>query len=172
MMQEMIKNPDTRFDLVIVQPLMTSEGGYYLAHKFKAPTAIYNTGQCHIPFINTAVGQPFNPAYSNLIMLQFIGPMSFLQRVLNTFASFMFEHVFRNIVMLKQSNQILDKHFPGEIRPNLLDLEKNASVAFSFGHPLILDGWSPMVPNYVQLGKCMSVLSARGCLQNTSPKVK
>ena len=31
-------------------------------------------------------------------------------------------------------------------------MERNASAAFSFGHPLILDGWSPMSPNFIQLG--------------------
>ena len=32
-----------------------------------------------------------------------------------------------------------------------------SSVAFSFGHPLILDGWAPMVPNYIQLGKVIHI---------------
>ena len=31
-------------------------------------------------------------------------------------------------------------------------MERNASAAFSFGHPLILDGWSPLSPNFVHLG--------------------
>ena len=79
--------------------------------------------------------------------------MNFLERVKNTVASFLFEHLFRNIVMVRNANLLLDKHFPGETRPDLLELEKNVSVAFSFGHPLILDGWAPMVPNYVQLGR-------------------
>ena len=65
----------------------------------------------------------------------------------------MFEHVFRNFMILRDVNGLLDRHFPGEIRPNLLDLEKNVSVVFSFGHPFILDGWSPIMPNYISLGK-------------------
>ena len=152
MMKELIKDPNTHFDLVIVQPIMNSETGYYLAHKFKAPFAIYNTAQSHVPFINTAVGQPYNPSYMTFGIMHFLRAESFSQRLMNTVASFMAEHIFRNIIMLGQANELLDKHFPGEIRPSLLALERNASVAFSFGHPLLLDGWSPMVPNYVQLG--------------------
>ena len=38
-------------------------------------------------------------------------------------------------------------------RPSLLDMERNASVAFTFGHPLLLDGWRPSVPNFVELGE-------------------
>ena len=151
--QKLIKDPNTRFDLVIVQPLINSETGYYLAHRFKAPIAIWNTAQSHMPFISTAMGQPYNPSYVQFPMLGAIGQMTFFERVINTFASFMFEHVARNTFMISNANLVLDKHFPGEPRPDLLQLEKNASVAFSFGHPLILDGLAPIVPNFVQLGK-------------------
>ena len=151
--QKLIKDPNTRFDLVIVQPLINSETGYYLAHRFKAPIAIWNTAQSHLPFISTAMGQPYNPSYVQFPMLGAIGQMTFFERVINTFASFMFEHVARNTFMISNANLVLDKHFPGEPRPDLLQLEKNASVAFSFGHPLILDGLAPIVPNFVQLGK-------------------
>ena len=151
--QKLIKDPNTRFDLVIVQPLINSEAGYYLAHRFKAPIAIWNTAQSHLPFISTAMGQPYNPSYVQMPMLGAIGHMTFFERVINTFVSFMFEHFARNTVMIRNTNLLLDKHFPGEPRPDLLQLEKNVSVAFSFGHPLILDGLAPTVPNYVQLGK-------------------
>ena len=151
--QKLIKDTNTRFDLVIVQPLINSETGYYLAHRFKAPFAIWSTAQSHLPFISTAMGQPYNPSYVQLPMLGVIGQMTFFERVTNTFASFMFEHVARNTVMIRNTNFLLDKHFPGEPRPDLLQLEKNVSVAFSFGHPLILNGLAPTVPNYVQLGK-------------------
>ena len=106
-----------------------------------------------MPFISTAIGQPYNPSYVQFPLLEAIGQLTFIERVKNTVASFMFEHFFRNFIMIRNANLLLDKHFPGEMRPDLLELEKNVSVAFSFGHPLILDGWAPMVPNFVQLGK-------------------
>ena len=33
-LQKLIKDPNTRFDLVIVQPIMNSETGYYLAYRY------------------------------------------------------------------------------------------------------------------------------------------
>ena len=114
---------------------------------------IYFSGQSQIPFVSSAIGQPFNPSYVTLPILPFRnGEMNLVQRTVNTFATFMFEHVFRNFMILRDVNGLLDRQFPGEIRPNLLDLEKNVSVVFSFGHPFILDGWSPIMPNYIPLG--------------------
>ena len=113
--QKLIKDPNTRFDLVIVQPLINSETGYYLAHRFKAPIAIWNTAQSHMPFISTAMGQPYNPSYVQFPLLGAIGQMTFFERVINTFASFMFEHVARNTFMISNANLVLEKHFPGEL---------------------------------------------------------
>ena len=151
-MQEYLKNPGTKFDIVIVQPVFASEAGYYLGYKFKAPIATYLTAQSHIPQISHSVGQPYNPSYMNFPMLPAIGEMTFFERVMNTFASFVFEHPFRHIYFLSRVNEFLDQQFPGEERPSILEIEKNVSLVFQFGHPLILDGWAPMVPNYIQLG--------------------
>ena len=53
----------------------------------------------------------------------------------------------------RESDAILDKHFPNDPpRPSLLDLERNLSLALSFGHPFLLDGFEPVVPNYVDVG--------------------
>ena len=79
--QKLIKDPNTKFDLVIVQPIMNGETGYYLAHRFKAPFAIWNTVQSHLPFISTAIGQPYNPSYVQLPLLEAIGQMTFFERV-------------------------------------------------------------------------------------------
>ena len=151
-MQEYLKNPDTKFDIVIVQPLFAGEAGYYLGHRFKAPLATYITAQSQIPQISHSVGQPYNPSYMNFPMLTAIGEMTFFERVLNTIASFFFEHAFRNTYFLSKVNEFLDQQFPGEERPGILEIERNTSLVLQFGHPLILDGWAPMVPNYIQLG--------------------
>ena len=52
-MKKLLDDPNTHFDLVVVQPLMAGEAGYYLAHRWKAPLAIYYTAQSNLPFINT-----------------------------------------------------------------------------------------------------------------------
>ena len=59
---------------------------------------------------------------------------------------------FRNIYSLRLANKLLDENFPGEARPDLLDLERNVSLVLNFGNPHILDGWRPLMPNYVDVG--------------------
>lgn len=52
-----------------------------------------------------------------------------------------------------QVNGILDKHIPGNPeRPSLLELERNTSLALHFGHPFIMDGMRPVVPNFEFVG--------------------
>ena len=113
LMQKFLKDPNTKFDIVIVGPFLAGEAGYYLARKFKSPFAIYYTGQINMPFVSSALGQPFNPSYDTFGLLPFVGDLNFIQRCINTFASFMFEHVFRNIFIHSKVNALLDKHFPG-----------------------------------------------------------
>ena len=152
-MQKWILDSTTKFDLVIVQPFLAGEAGYYLGYRFQAPTATYLTTQSQLPYISSSVGQPFNPSYTPIPVVPFaFGEMNFFQRAINTFASFMVEHVMKNILLTKMVDSILDDNFPGETRPDLLELEQNVSAVFQFGHPFILDGWTPMVPNFVQLG--------------------
>ncbi len=58
----------------------------------------------------------------------------------------------RQYLVINELEAILDRRFPDEVRPSLLELEKNASLALHFGHPLILDGMRPVLPNYVYVG--------------------
>ena len=141
-----------KFDIVIVSAFLVSEGGYYLAKKFDASLAIYFTGQSSLPWVDAAFGQPHNPSYLPTPLLEAGTEMSFLERLQNFIITFLFHYGMRDYYGLGQVNKLLDKHFPGEERPSLLDLERNASVGFGFGHPLILDGWRPTNPNYVDLG--------------------
>ncbi len=61
-------------------------------------------------------------------------------------------HCLRNYYILPQAEAVLDKHFPGEKRSALTDIEKNASLVLQFGHHLLADGWRPTMPNFVQVG--------------------
>ena len=61
--------------------------------------------------------------------------------------------IFRRIYVFGLLEDLLDKHFPDEKRPSLLDLERNDSLVFDMGSPFLLNGWSPMAPNHIQIGK-------------------
>ena len=136
----------------MVSAFLASEGGYYLAKKFDASTVIYSTGQVGLPCANSALGNPHNPSYVPNPFMESGMEMSFIERLLNFIGTVMMEHGMRNYYILGKMNQLLDKHFPGEKRPHLLDLERNASAVFAFTHPFIADGWRPTNPNYVDLG--------------------
>ena len=139
-----------KFDIVVVS-IFGGEGGYYLAKKFDASTVIYSTGQVSIPWLDVAMGQPHNPSYMPLPILESGSEMNFIQRLQN-FVMTNIMHNMREFYMLRQVEKILDKHFPGETRPSLIEMEQNAVAAFGFTHPLFLDGWRPTSPNYVHLG--------------------
>ena len=152
-MQRLIKDPNTKFDIVIIQPLYASEIGYYLAYRFKAPFALFNNNVAtKLPYYCSAIGQPFNPSYMKMSIIPVEGEMNILHRALNTLATFVLEHLIRNIHFRNMAERVLDKHFPFENRPSLLEIERNVSLLLEMGNPFILSGWSPMAPNYVQLG--------------------
>ncbi len=120
-MQDMLKDPvKNKFDLVLVSPFLATEVGYYLAHKFNASIAIvrigtvelmieilkssslqYFTAQSSLPFITTAMGMQTNTAVSPMAILPYTTDMNLVQRVINTVITFVFEHVIRNIVILR-----------------------------------------------------------------------
>jgi hypothetical protein len=78
--------------------------------------------------------------------------MNFWQRYMNTAVNVLVQ-LNRQYQLIPMMEDMLDKHFPDVTsRTPLLELERNASLAFSFGHPLLRDGWRPTSPNFIQLG--------------------
>ncbi len=161
------------FDVVLVSPFIASEAGYYLAQKTNAALVLYFTAQTSLSPIDWAVGQPHNSAFLPFVLLDFQLPMTFLQRVLNTVATYGFHLVRYNQFVLSMSDRLvvivrlipnrnnyfiwrgerlLDKHFPGEERLPLLDIERNTSLVLHYGHPLITDGMRPISPNFQYIG--------------------
>ncbi len=58
----------------------------------------------------------------------------------------------RNTKILAMQESLLDRHFPGEPRPPLLELEARASLGLHVGHPLLADGNRPVAPNFHYVG--------------------
>ena len=54
--------------------------------------------------------------------------------------------------LLGKCEDLLDEYFPGEERSSLLDIERNASLALTFGHPLLANNLRPVTHNYVMVG--------------------
>ncbi len=91
--------------------------------------------------------------------------MDFFERLMSTYHTWQFHFGFRN-EMFARAETVLDKHFPGEKRRSLDTLEKNASLALSFGHPHLTDGFKPSMPNYIQIG----VISSQTTLTSSLKK--
>ncbi len=151
-MKQLLSDPETKFDILMVSPFFASESGYYLAHKFNASLVMYFTGQASISFLDHALGMPHNPAFVPFLMLQYNHPMTFFQRVVNTIATLFFQYVVRDYYVLSRGEALLDKHFPGEARRSLLQMEKDVRLIIHYGHPLIMDGNRPVAPNYQYIG--------------------
>merc|ERR1712150_191287 len=114
------------FDIVVVNAF-GCETGYYLATKFKSSVVLFSTGQVSIPWIDAAMGQPHNPSFMPIALLGYGSDMSFLQRLKNTVVTTIM-HNMRDYYMLNKVESLLDKHFPGEERPSLRELEKNVDA--------------------------------------------
>lgn len=79
--------------------------------------------------------------------------MTFLERLLNTAVTSLYA-LYRDYVTLPDVEAIIDEYFPEDSghRPSLSDLERQAGLAFHFGHPLLMDGLRPVSPNYIMIG--------------------
>lgn len=140
------------FDITVVTPFLANEAGYYLAHRFQSKLVQFVTVQASFSYQDFGIGQPHNPAYIPAPFFHFTHPMTFPQRMLNFLGTWAFHYFGRNYYILNKINAILDKHFPGQDRPCLIELEKNTSLVLHIGHPLINDGLRPVAPNFQYVG--------------------
>eukprot|EP00095_Tigriopus_kingsejongensis_P001002 snap_masked-scaffold1486_size38793-processed-gene-0.2 protein:Tk01002 transcript:snap_masked-scaffold1486_size38793-processed-gene-0.2-mRNA-1 annotation:"udp-glucuronosyltransferase 2b30-like" len=85
----------TKFDVVVVSAFLANDAGYYLAHYFESDLVLYFTGQTSMSWMDHAMGMSPSPSFVPFTLFSFQHPMSFLQRVGNTVAVFIFEHVMR-----------------------------------------------------------------------------
>ena len=54
--------------------------------------------------------------------------------------------------LLGKCEDLLSEYFPGVERSSLLDIERNASLALTFGHPLLANNLRSVTHNYVMVG--------------------
>jgi hypothetical protein len=94
--------------------------------------------QVSLSWVDDAMGQPHNTAYLPTAILPFTSEMNFIERAINTFGNFVFHRILRNMYILNNDYKILNKYFPNDVIPDLIELEKNASLSLSFSHPLLV----------------------------------
>ena len=99
-MLKLTQNPDTKFDIVMMSIIPTSEVAYFLAHRFRAQLVIYCSAQNAVSQMTHALGMPHNPSYSPFIMLGYNRETlatSLIARTINTTVTNVAEYGFRKV---------------------------------------------------------------------------
>ena len=107
---ESVQRRDMKVDSLILTGTFPYNG-IYLGHIFQCPIILFS----NIGFgmhMTSLVGNPENPSYQNEIALPFIHPMTFKQRLLNTFLYYM------------------EEYYPSENRFVLSLLQEKANISF------------------------------------------
>ncbi|XP_068082903.1 UDP-glucosyltransferase 2-like [Anabrus simplex] len=145
--QALIKNNDTRFDLVIIERV-SNQAFFGLIHQVGSPpvVGVLSLGGMAISYNN--MGNPFNPSYLPDTFSPYSDHMSFWKRFYNAYVCVKIMYVWRSEVLPGQE-ALLRKYF-GSAPPSVYETEYNDSLLLLNNH------WSlsyprPLLPNVVEL---------------------
>ena len=145
--QKLLKNQ--KLDVVCVIPF-GNEPGYYIAHKKNASLALLWTGVNTMPWINSAIGNPWNIATAPMALLSYSQDMTFLQRVINTGATVIIASV-NEFYIRPKVDALLAESFPLDTSiPSISSLAKTSALLITHGSPFLGDGLRPLHPNSIQ----------------------
>uniref|UniRef100_A0A0K2VDN1 UDPglucuronosyltransferase 2B10like [Acyrthosiphon pisum] n=1 Tax=Lepeophtheirus salmonis TaxID=72036 RepID=A0A0K2VDN1_LEPSM len=152
--QALLEDKSTEFDAVVSAPIYADAAGIYLAHRFKASSVMYLSIQASLPTLDHFMNQPHNPSYIQSIFSPYQTDMNFIQRTGNVLLSYLTRCLFE-WGFIAYTESLLDDTLPEPkdiYRPRIIDLMKNTSLTFHFGHPLLLDGNKAIAQNTIYLG--------------------
>ncbi|CAH1403023.1 unnamed protein product [Nezara viridula] len=148
--QEFMKENNSKFDLLIIEPFFCQQPLMAFAHKYGASVVAIVTIYIS-PGISAISGNPYPMAYVPNMKLTFTDNMNFWERVQNTFYSFI-EILVDEIYGTWLMNNYMKEHFknyPGfENLPSLSEIQNNISLFlvdnhFSLSYP------RPYLPNTI-----------------------
>ena len=143
-----------KIDVVCVVPF-GNEGGYYLAHKKNASLALLWTGVGTVPWIHSAMANPWNVATSPLPLTGYSQDMTFPQRIVNTLATMAISAV-NEFYIRPKVDALLVEVFPSDSDiPSISTMAKTSALLITHGSPFLGDGLRPIMPNTIQ-GALMS----------------
>ncbi|XP_049298978.1 UDP-glycosyltransferase UGT5-like [Anopheles funestus] len=147
-LQELLKNPNETFDLLILDQVLC-ESLLGLAYHYGVPAIVYSADASN-KYTNEMVGNPHNPAYNPIPSLGYSDRMHLVQRVWNTFVSICEQFNYRYIYLPSQE-AVYQRYFSLRNQPPLLDLIHNVSLVMVNSHPVI-NFARPLVPNMIEIG--------------------
>lgn len=145
--QAFLRDPAEHFDVIIVEIFLTDALIGFGQH-YKAPVIGFASFGAS-KWTTDLVGTPSPLSYVPHTFLPFTSHMTFVQRIGNTLMALMDEIVMH--FYLHAQNELYDRAFPGQNKPDLFALRKNVSLVllnnhFSLNHP------RPYVPNMIEIG--------------------
>lgn len=144
---ELIKNPDEKFDLVMVEWIFCPSMAMF-SHRFKAPLVAIASFHAFLSGHDN-VGNPTHPIYTPDFFLPFANNLNFWKRLYSTYYNFWYRWYFYFHV-LSVEDQMVRKYFGDDI-PYLGDVVNDLSLLLTNTHP-ILGGPRPLVPTTVEIG--------------------
>lgn len=144
--QELLHNPNEKFDLVIAEQFVVDPTKYFAYH-FKCPLIAFSTvGAGH--WVNSLVGNPAPRSYVVDVMLHYDGKMNFWQRLNNLLVGLATE-INDRLFLFPKMNELLQRFFPGA--PTVEELNSNVSLVLLNSH-VSTNQPVPHVPNMIEIG--------------------
>merc|ERR1719369_604807 len=139
-------------DVVVTLPVFGNEAGYLVAQKKNASLVLMLTAPVSFPWSSWAVGDIYNPSFIPVVPTGYTQEMTFMQRMINTVATIIFQFGVRDLYALPKVHSMLARVFPNEEIPHLNDLIKTTSLVINHGSPFLGDGLRPVMPQTIFAG--------------------
>lgn len=137
------------YDVVLVENF-NSDCMLGLLHVYEINAPVIGLLSCTtMPWTVERIGTTDNPSYVPVASATFISPMTFLERMENTFLLIYHKLWFRHKIQVKEQ-ALIEKHFGRKI-VDLDNLARNMSLLLVNTHPT-LNGARPVVPGLVEVG--------------------
>lgn len=144
--QKLLRNPETKFDLLIVENIYPSM--IALSERFKCPYIAVAPLDL-LGIVHEAVGNPTNPALYPDFMVPFTGTLNFFERLVSSLFWIWIRYFFKSTVY-PNVDVIMKKHLGNDI-PTTYEINKKVSMLFINVNP-VLHNIRPLVPTTIHFG--------------------
>lgn len=144
--QKLIRDPETKFDLLIVENIYPSM--IALSERFKCPYIAVAPLDV-LGIVHEAVGNPTNPALYPDFMVPFTGALSFFERLISSLFWLWIRYFF-NTTVYPSVDVVMKKHLGDDI-PSTYEINKKVSMLFINVNP-VLHNIRPLVPTTIHFG--------------------
>ncbi|XP_065222649.1 UDP-glucosyltransferase 2-like isoform X2 [Planococcus citri] len=139
---------DEKFDLVMTE-IFGADCNVGFAWKYKAPLVSLISSR-PLPWTYSRVGSPQNPSYMRQVHIDYSLPMTFWQRLENTYY-YLYFSVFYDLHHNGPLTDKMSKEFFGPRVPSVRDIVQNTSLVLVNSHHSVESAY-PLTPNFIEIG--------------------